>query len=198
MPEFLNEDHLTVAAELIFPNVQSCCAVVVTAKGVNNLGGYHLTYITTRREFDRAMLQLKTDLGGPVDGVYLVGNVLGRPGNNRVGLDSLADLKAAIRDGLGYAFGVAYDDTGISVGTAVRAWRDAGSNQLRLAKSTPGNWAAAANVVPGAGMLAVKESIAAAMDGNPGTKLRVVRSASVPSCTINAETEIIKFNMSSL
>ena len=43
MPEFLNEDYITIAPELIFPAVQSCCAVVATASGINNLAGYHMT-----------------------------------------------------------------------------------------------------------------------------------------------------------
>jgi hypothetical protein len=200
VPEFLNEDYVTVAPELIFPNVQTCCAVVVSATGVNDLGGYHMTMYTKKREFDRAVLHLKTEIGGAVDGVYVVGNVLGRPGNQCPGLDSLMELKSAMQTGLGYAFDVRYHDIGANnQGTAVRAWRDGATNQVRLAISPNGSWVAAPHVVPMMGMIYVRETMAAAMDGNTGTKLRVTRPlGTVKACTINAENPILRFSMPNL
>jgi hypothetical protein len=199
MPEFLNEDYITIAPELIFPAVQSCCAVVATASGINNLAGYHMTLFTNKWEFDRAVLHLKTEIGGAVDCVYLVGNVVGRPGNNRPGLDSLMDLKSAIQVGFGYAFDVKYHDIGANnPGVAVHAWRDAATAHVRLSCSQHGNWALAPNVVPAAGMYFVKESFATHISGSLGSKLRLTRPNSVSFCTINAEVPISTFLMMSL
>jgi hypothetical protein len=64
MPEFLNEDYITIAPELTFPAVQSCCAVVATASGINNLAGYHMTLFTNKWEFDRGPLPEDRDRGG--------------------------------------------------------------------------------------------------------------------------------------
>lgn len=199
MPEFLNEDYVTIANELIFPSVQTCCALIATAAGVNNIAGYHLTLGTGKREFDRAVLYIRTEIGGAIEAVYLVGNVLGRPGHSSPELDSLADFRSAILTGLGYSFDVKYQDIGLNnPGVAVHASRNAMTNQLRVAMSSHGNWAFAANVIPAAGMLYIREMIAAAMDGNPGRKLRVTRPGAVRSCVINAEAEIVRFTMSSL
>ena len=200
MPEFLNEDYVTIANELVFPSVQTCCALVVTAAGTNNIGGYHLTNFTGLREFKRAALHLRTEIGGAIDGVYLVGNVLGRPGNQMPGMDSLAELRNAVQQELGYAFAARYQDIGLNnPGVAVRAWRDGVTNLLRLSVSPNGSWVAAANVVPAMGMLFIKQTIAAAMDGNAGDKLRVTRPAGgVPACTINAENNIVRFTMANL
>lgn len=199
MPEFLNEDYVTIAAELIFPNVQTCCAVIVSAVGVNNLGGSHITLGTTKNELDRVALHLRTEIGGAIDCVYLVGNVLGRPGNSEAGVDTLMQLRTVLQTGLGYAFGVKYHNTGPNPGTAVRAWRDPMNNMVRLAMSPPGSWVAAPNVVPAMGMLFIRESMAAAMDGNTGKKLKVTRPVgTVPSCTINAENPILIFGMPNL
>jgi hypothetical protein len=199
VPEFLNEDYVTIAAELIFPNVQTCCAVIVSAVGVNNLGGSHITLFTSKNELDRVTLYLRTEIGGAIDCVYLVGNVLGRPGHSQAGVDTLMELKTVLQTGLGYAFAVKYHNTGPNLGTAVRAWRDPVNNTVRLAVSPPGNWVAAANVAPAMGMLLIRESIAASMDGNAGTKLKVTRPAgTVPSCTINAENPVLTFGMANL
>ena len=132
--------------------------------------------------------------------MYLVGNVLGRPGNQMPGMDSLAELRNTLRQELGYAFAAKYQDIGgNNPGVAVRAWRDALTNQLRLSLSPHGSWVAAANVVPAMGMLFIKQTIAASMDGTAGVKLRVTRPAGgVPACTINAENDIVRFTMANL
>jgi hypothetical protein len=197
MPEFVNEDCAATATELIFPNVQTCCALIVTSTLNNSIGGYHVTLFSPKWDVDRALLFLKDALGGNVDGVYMVGNVLGRT-NLPEGLSYAHPLKQTLTAGLGFNFGVKYRDTGSNHnGVAVRARRDPANNVLRLSYSTPGNWVAAPNVAPGPGLVQVRSTIAAAMDGNTGRRLRITRPATVPTCVLNAETPISTFLMPS-
>ncbi len=85
MPEYLNENFLAVTnAELIFPAVQLCCAVIIS--GLSNgglgprlLGGYHLTGGDTVARYRAALNHLRGGFLNPVDTVdqvYLVGNAL--------------------------------------------------------------------------------------------------------------------------
>ena len=195
MPEFLSEDCAATATDLIFPNVQTCCALIVTTTLNNSIGGFHVTLHSPKWDVDRTLLFLKDALGGNVDGVYMVGNVLGRT-NLPEGLSYAQPLKQTLAAGLVFNFGVKYLDTGHNHnGIAVRARRDPANNMLRLSYSAPGNWVPAANVVPGPGMVKIKSIIAAAMDGNTGRKLRITRPATVVTCVMNVATPISTFLM---
>lgn len=198
MPEYLGEHYVSVAAELYFPNVQTCCAVVVTTTLNNNLGGYHLTYFSGKRELDRALLYLRDAMGGNVDGVYVIGNVLDRANIAQEGLAYAAPLKASLRSGLGYLFDIKYYDIGVNnPGVAVHAWRDAHTNGLRLAVATNGNWANAGMVAAGMATMRINEAMAPAMDGNSARRLHIMRppGGQVMSCNVLAENAIVPFTM---
>jgi hypothetical protein len=200
MPEYLNEDYATIAGDLVFPNVQSCCAMVVTTTQNNSLGGFHLTIGTKRDAFDRVLSQLKTMMVGTVDGVYLVGNVLGRGNNVTSGLTYPGPLKAAIAAGLAYGFGVKYHDIGNNnPGVAVHAWRDPGRNTLQLTISNQGSWAVAGLVQPAPGMVKVvgQDDLLPRTGGPTYSQVSLLRppAGGVRSCTLNANTPLSPFTM---
>jgi len=196
MPEYLHEDYVTVANDLVFPSVQSCCALVVTTTQNNRLGGLHFTVGTTKAEMDRALLHIRTELGGAADGVYLIGNVDGRRGVTEEGMAYPGPLRDTIRSGLTYGFGIKFHDIGINnPGVAVNARRDGPTNVLRLSVAAHGGWALGPMVVPAPGMYRVKQTIAAAMDGNAGTKLRMTAPppTGVDSCAMAGAAALSPF-----
>jgi hypothetical protein len=199
MPDFVNEDYVTIADEVVFPQVQTCCALVVSSTLNGQLGGYHFTLRTEKVEMDRALLYFKTEIGGNVDAIYLVGNVLQRQAIIREGMGYSAPLKATLSAGLGVGFGIKYFDIGANnLGVAVRAWRDPIRNLVKLSIAGNGNWAMAANVVPSARMFTVKEVQKVATDYTPFARVRMAlpRPGGVRSCTINVANEISTFGMS--
>ena len=198
MPEYLHEDYVTIANDLVFPNVQSCCALVVTTTQNNRLGGLHFTVGTTKSEMDRALLHIRTELGGTVDGVYMIGNIDGRRGITKAGMAYPGPLRDTVRAGLAYGFGIKFHDIGANnPGVAVSAWRDGAGNVLRLSLAANGGWAPGPKVIPAPGMYRVRETVAAAMDGNAGTKLRMSAPppAGVDSCTVPGAALLAPFGM---
>lgn len=199
MPEYLHEDYTTFALDLVFPNIQTCCAMVVTTTQNTLLGGFHLTTATKPAALARVLSQLKTLLAGSIEGVFLVGNVQGRTACAS-GLNYAGPLKAAIAAGLGYSLGVKYHDLGAgNPGSAVHAWRDPGRNTLQLSNTPNGSWAPGALVQPAPGMvkIAAFDDLRRQDGSGAYSQVRVMQPppAGIRSCALNGEAGLSPFTM---
>jgi hypothetical protein len=200
MADYLDEDYFSAGLDLYFPRVQTCCAIVVTSTLNNNLAGYHCTTGTNGFTLDRVLRRARISLGGNIDGVYLVGNVLGR----NAGVDQATtypqNLKTTIGTALDYQFNLKYRDTLWNhTGVAVRAWRDPMNNHLRLCYAAPGNWAAGPLVVCSPNVLRIRGGTAYALDGNNAPRVRTnpPPPGGVLSCVLHAVNNLQPFLMES-
>lgn len=180
MVEYIMEDYAAFGAELVFPNVQSCCAVIVAQKHAGNIGGYHLTIATANVELDGALAYLNANVPN-IDYVCLVGNVKGRSAiTNRPGMDYAAPLKTTINTALNLNANIYYHDHGNNYpGAAVRVFRDPINNKLRIYYSGHGNWNAAASVALDPNMVKIKHDGSQARPPLP-----------ISTCAINAEAKL--------
>ncbi len=140
-PRYLHEDHVTYDADLFFPNVQSCAAVIVTSTGSTAIGGYHITVGSSTTELDAAGQYISAGLNGNINRVYVVGNY-SRDGASGAGANGR--LGAALRVALNYPGHVwflqsssAWMNNGIAVAAQYSATR-AGVLEIRVAP--PGDW----------------------------------------------------------
>lgn len=146
--EYIHEDHVATGSDLVFPNVQSCAAIIATFDGTMILGGYHITIGSTAAELTAACQHMTTTMNGNPAQVYVIGNVQ-RTGCSGVG--GGATLFTALRAGLGYNGVVRWWQSSPTdmAGIAVQFRRDATPMHLpELRIATPGQWATAANAAP--------------------------------------------------
>jgi hypothetical protein len=140
-PRFLHEDHVTYDAELFFPNVQSCAAVIVTSTGSAAIGGYHITVASNTTELDAVGQYISNGLNGNINRVYVVGNY-SRDGASGAGANGR--LGAALRVALNYPGHVwflqsssQWMNSGIAVAVQYSGVRP-GALEIRVAP--PGDW----------------------------------------------------------
>ena len=202
MTDFVNEDYCVVSDDLIFPNVQSCTALIVRGT-TGTLGGYHFTVGTHTQQFDAAGRFIVAQLPGQaVDAVYLVGNLSGR--TPAVAKDSAtafsAGLKTVLAKALGYANSIFYFDTGPvagAQGNAVVARRNGGTGALELSLVGQNGWSAAPSVAAPANMFRV---VMAKFDDKFPTgahdKVKVsAASGTIAACTINVPGQPIPLHL---
>ncbi len=137
----LDEDHCGVDTDLVYPNVQSCTALVIGTTG-GTLAGMHLTVGTTAAQLRAAAAALKDSLVGAPDSMVCIGN-LSAFKTPSGGLVFPGTLRQALRDAFGAICNVEYFDSSALFaatngglahgGVVVRAWRDGQSHRLRYA-----------------------------------------------------------------
>lgn len=165
--EYVNEDHVTFGNDLFFPNVQSCAAVIVQTDGTTDFGGYHITVASKKAELDAAGQYLTTSMLGGVCAIYVIGNYR-RVGASGVGANST--LAAAIRTALTSDRNVQFlqSPPAWMHGIAVRIRSSAMMpGQPELLVTPPGQWAVAANAMPGGNMRKIRQNGALIVPARP-------------------------------
>src|SRR5262245_38372337 len=163
MPEFLNEAFLTVTdGELIFPNVQTCCAVILSGVSKTQrrqLGGYHLTATEFAEQYITALNHLRQGFA-QVEKIYLVGNLFASSRKDTAGAcvppsrhRSILQKALGCNDIRFYNKDPAIDDW------AVRAWIDVHDHTVRVsyASAKVNGWEAIPNCPVTSEMMVVKQ-----------------------------------------
>lgn len=136
----LDEDHCGVAADIVYPNVQSCIALAIGTAG-GTLAGMHLTVGTSAAQIQRAAQAMATHMVGTPDSIVCIGHTSGFK-TAVGGLIFPGVLRQTLLQYFGNACTVNYFDTsplyeatkaGAFGGVVVRAWRDGLSHKLRYA-----------------------------------------------------------------
>lgn len=139
----LPEEVCAVDTDLIYPNIQTCIALVVGSTG-GTLAGMHMTNITSAAQVQRAAAALMPFMLGPISSIVCIGNAgAWGPGPGRDAAMMLpGTLRQTLRQAFNYQGNVQYFDTatlfaqagpGLHNGVVVHAWRDAATNQIRYA-----------------------------------------------------------------
>ena len=150
MPEYIHEENVTFGQDLIFPNVQSCAAVIVVTNGDQRFGGYHITRMSTAGGLTAALQHITGGLQGAVSDVMIIGNAWRL---NASGAGANGKLANLLKAGLNYAGKVrVHQSTAdhLNAGIAVRISRAAGGGQhpeLRI--NFPGTWVMGPHVANG-------------------------------------------------
>ncbi|MBN8889560.1 MAG: hypothetical protein BGP12_16725 [Rhodospirillales bacterium 70-18] len=139
----LAEEVCSVDTDLIYPNIQTCMALVLGSTG-GTLAGMHMTMYSSAAQIQRAATALMPFMLGPIDSIVCIGNVgAWAPGAGRdAAMVMPGQLRQTLRTAFNYHGNVLYFDTaalfgqagpGLNNGVVVHAWRDAGNNQIRYA-----------------------------------------------------------------
>lgn len=133
----LDESYVSVNDGLVFPNVQSCMALVLRGSPQGMVAGYHCTIATTREEL-RVIAGVVTDrLGANFSELYLLGSISLRKTGQSVAAESRfrRPLKRLLREVFGYDGVIRYFDTSSvnRIGWVFSVWRDPRTNVTQLA-----------------------------------------------------------------
>lgn len=166
--QYIHEDHVTVGDDLLFPNVQSCAAIIVQTTLSTEYGGYHTTVASSYFELRAACAYMISRLEGAVSGIYVIGNYArtsasGGGANYTLGstLKGVLDAKC---DVLYLQSLSAWMTGGIAVHVTNPQMRP-GPPEVRVAP--PGSWMPAAVAPVDANMRRVKSSDGAVMPRSP-------------------------------
>lgn len=121
--------------EIIFPNVQTCVALVAVIHG--SLVGAHLT-LANRRNLSEVATKIATDHPGPITDLYVVGPVIGGPGGD-YNVSSFANFGGRIHLCLTEC---------VPHGIDVRAVIQGGAVQFFRRPTAVGNYGAGWNPIP--------------------------------------------------
>ncbi len=133
----LDESYVSVNDGLVFPNVQSCMALVLRGSPQGMVAGYHCTIATTREELQAIAGPVTAQLGRNFSELYLLGSVSLRKTGQSVAAESRfrRPLKRLLREVFGYDGVIRYFDTSSvnKIGWVFSAWRDPRTNLTCLA-----------------------------------------------------------------
>ena len=200
MAEFVNEDHCVVDTDLIFPNVQTCFALVVRST-TSMLGGHHAVISTTATEFETAARYMIPYLAGGVDSIYIVGNLSGR--TSAIKDPSTAfpgPLKTVLAKAFNYGGTLFYFDVGTKMianekGIAVVARRSSADASLELGFVKPGGWSYTSGAAPAANMFKVRQSDTESFSKVTVTQPSSRANAKVGSCQITGTIDKIALHL---
>ncbi len=145
--EYIDEDHVATGSELVFPNVQSCAAVIAVFNGTMITGGFHLTQSTTPAQVTVLCQHITNTLGASASQVYVIGDVVR---SNARGIGGGSTLFNALRTDLGFSGQVRYRQSSASEmrGLAVQLRRNVQLSFVEILVAVPGEWSAGADLMP--------------------------------------------------
>ena len=133
----LDESYVSVNDGLVFPNVQSCMALILRGSPQGQVAGYHTTIATSREELQAIAGVIKAQLGQGFSELYLLGSVSMRATSPSVAPESRfrRPLIVLLRTVFNYPGQIRYFDTSSvnKTGWVFTAWRDPRTNLTRLA-----------------------------------------------------------------